>query len=209
MQPIRQQHTELKSTPARRASTTDIDGAAEPRHRLFHPHGVGGSWPPPPQSPQDERAFLLQRAQPALSGLIDGSLSSLAPIFSVALATHTPRYAFFAGLATAIGAGVSMSFSEGLSDTGEDTGRGNPRVRGAITGAGTFIGGFLHTLPFLIPSFTTALVVAVLVVLFELGALAFLRMRLFNTSFATSLLNVALAGVIIASASAALGSVAG
>jgi erythrin-vacuolar iron transport family protein len=141
--------------------------------------------------------------------VIDGSLSSLAPIFSVALATHTPRYAFFAGLATAIGAGVSMSFSEGLSDTGEDTGRGNPRVRGAITGAGTFIGGFLHTLPFLIPSFTTALVVAVLVVLFELGTLAFLRMRLFNTSFATSLLNVALAGVIIASASAALGSAAG
>jgi VIT1/CCC1 family predicted Fe2+/Mn2+ transporter len=159
-------------------------------------------------SPTDHRSFLLQRAQPALSGLIDGSLSSLAPIFSVALATHTPRYAFYAGLATAIGAGVSMSFSEGLSDTGEDTGRGNPRVRGAITGAGTFIGGFLHTLPFLIPSYTTAIVVAILVVLLELATLAFLRMRFFQTSFATSLLNVALAGLIIVGAAAALGSAA-
>src|SRR5438270_14018084 len=104
-------------------------------------------------SPGRRRAFLLQRAQPALSGLIDGSLSSLAPIFSVASVTHTPRYAFFAGLATAIGAGVSISFSDGLLDTGEDTGRSNPSVRGAITGAGTFIVGFLHTLPFLFPSF--------------------------------------------------------
>jgi VIT1/CCC1 family predicted Fe2+/Mn2+ transporter len=160
------------------------------------------------RGPRADRAFLLQRAQPALSGLIDGSLSSLAPIFSVALATHTPRYAFYAGLATAVGAGVSMTFSEGLSDTGEDTGRGNPRVRGAITGAGTFIGGFLHTLPFLIPSYSTAIVVAILVVMLELGALAFLRMRFFRTSFVTSLLSVALAGVIIVGASAALGSAA-
>jgi VIT1/CCC1 family predicted Fe2+/Mn2+ transporter len=85
---------------------------------------------------------------------------------------------------------------------------GSPRVRGAITGAGTFIGGFLHTLPFLIPSYTTAVVVAILVVMFELATLAFLRMRFFNTSFATSLLNVALAGVIIVGISAALGSAA-
>jgi VIT1/CCC1 family predicted Fe2+/Mn2+ transporter len=155
-----------------------------------------------------ERRFLLQRAQPALSGLIDGSLSSLAPIFSVALATHTPRFAFFAGLATAVGAGVSMSFSEGLSDTGEDTGRGNPRVRGAITGAGTFIGGFLHTLPFLIPSYSTAIATAILVVVFELVTLAFLRMRFFHTSFTTSLVNVTLAGVLIVGASVALGSAA-
>ena len=173
----------------------------------MHHSGVT-HWAPPVQSPQSRRAFLLQRAQPALSGLIDGSLSSLAPIFSVALATHTPRYAFFAGLATAIGAGVSMTFSEGLSDPGEDTGRGNPRVRGTITGTGTFAGGFLHTLPFLIPSYTTALVVAILVVLLELGTLAFLRMRFFGKSFVTSLLNVALAGVIIVAASAALGSLA-
>jgi erythrin-vacuolar iron transport family protein len=209
MKPTRQEHTELKASPVPRPWAPDASSARKQRHRLFRPHPTSAAWPPPSQSPQAKRAFLLQRAQPALSGLIDGSLSSLAPIFSVALATHTPRYAFFAGLATAIGAGVSMSFSEGLSDTGEDTGRGNPRVRGAITGAGTFIGGFLHTLPFLIPSYTTAIVVAILVVMFELGTLAFLRMRFFNTSFETSLLNVALAGVIIVGASAALGSAAG
>lgn len=87
-----------------------------------------------------------------MNGLIDGSLSTLAPVFAVAFATHQPHYAFFAGLATAIGAGVSMAFSEGLSDTGDLTGRGNPFLRGKITGAGTFLGGVLHTLPFLIPA---------------------------------------------------------
>src|SRR5437870_7089377 len=121
--------------------------------------------------------FLLQRIQPAMVGLIDGSLSTLAPIFAVALATHKPHYAFFAGLATAIGAGVSMAFSEGLSDTGELTGRGNPGVRGSITGVGTFIGGVLHTLPFRIPHYRAALIVAVAVVAFELVALAWIRYR--------------------------------
>jgi erythrin-vacuolar iron transport family protein len=195
-------------TPVPPTWAPDPSTAPERPHRHFRPHSISASWSTQSQTPQAKRAFLLQRAQPALSGLIDGSLSSLAPIFAVALATHTPRYAFFAGLATAVGAGVSMSFSEGLSDTGEDTGRGSPRVRGAITGAGTFIGGFLHTLPFLIPSYSTAVVVAILVVMFELATLAFLRMRFFDTSFTTSLLNVALAGVIIVGASAALGSAA-
>jgi VIT1/CCC1 family predicted Fe2+/Mn2+ transporter len=176
------------------------------RPEALHPHSNNDGSDRPPG---EQRTFLLQRVQPALSGLIDGSLSSLAPIFSVALATHTPRYAFYAGLATAIGAGVSMSFSEGLSDTGEDTGRGNPRLRGAITGTGTFIGGFLHTLPFLIPSYTTALVTAILVVVFELTTLAAVRTRFFKTSFSSSLLSVAVAGAIIVGVSAALGSAAG
>jgi VIT1/CCC1 family predicted Fe2+/Mn2+ transporter len=153
--------------------------------------------------------FLLQRAQPALSGLIDGSLSSLAPIFAVALATHTPRYAFFAGLATAIGAGISMSFSEGLSDTGDLTGRGNPLVRGGITGLGTFLGGVLHTLPFLIPTYATAVAVAVAVVAFELVVLAYLRHRFFATGFVRSLSAVTLGGALIATVSALLGSAAG
>src|ERR671930_1827715 len=138
--------------------------------------------------------FLLQRIQPAMVGLIDGSLSTLAPIFAVALATHRPHYAFFAGLATAIGAGVSMAFSEGLSDTGELTGRGNPFARGSITGVGTFVGGVLHTLPFLIPHYRVALVLAVIVVGFELVALAWLRWRFFQTSFVGSLGYVTLAG---------------
>src|ERR671938_501945 len=111
----------------------------------------------------DKKAFLLQRVQPAMTGLIDGSLSTLAPIFAIALHTHKPFDAFIAGVATAIGAGISMAFSEGLSDTGELTGRGSPVVRGSITGAGTFIGGILHSLPFLIPNYHAALFFAVAV----------------------------------------------
>jgi erythrin-vacuolar iron transport family protein len=156
----------------------------------------------------DEHTFLLQRVQPAMVGLIDGSLSTLAPIFAVALATHKPHYAFFAGLATAIGAGVSMAFSEGLSDTGELTGRGNPFVRGGITGVGTFLGGILHTLPFLIPHYRVALIAAIVVVAFELVVLAFLRWRFFQDSFLRALGSVTLGGVIIAAVSAALGSAA-
>jgi VIT1/CCC1 family predicted Fe2+/Mn2+ transporter len=159
--------------------------------------------------PASAQSFLLQRVQPAMTGLIDGSLSTLAPIFAVALATHQPHTAFFAGLATAIGAGVSMAFSEGLSDTGEVTGRGNPFLRGSITGAGTFLGGIFHTLPFLIPQYRTALVVAILVIAVELVALAWIRWRFFDTSFLRSLASVVLGGAIIAAVSAGLGGLAG
>jgi len=153
----------------------------------------------------DEHEFLLQKVQPAMVGLIDGSLSTLAPIFSVAIISHKPFYAFVAGLATSIGAGISMAFSEGLSDTGELTGRGNPLVRGGITGVGTFIGGILHSLPFLIPTYHAALVTALAVVGFELIALAWLRARFFSTSFATSLAAVSLAGAVIVAVSVTLG----
>jgi VIT1/CCC1 family predicted Fe2+/Mn2+ transporter len=156
-----------------------------------------------------EREFLLQRVQPAMVGLVDGSLSTLAPIFSIALATHDTRYAFIAGLATALGAAVSMGFSEGLSDTGEFTGRGSPLARGAITGGGTFIGGILHTLPFLIPHYSAALFFAIAVVAFELLALAYLRWRFFADTFVRALGIVTFAGVIIAAVSAGLGSVLG
>ena len=153
----------------------------------------------------EEHAFLLQRVQPAMVGLIDGSLSTLAPIFGVALASHNTRFAFVAGLATALGAAVSMGFSEGLSDTGELTGRGNPWMRGTITGGGTFLGGILHTLPFLIPHYRAAIIVAVIVVGFELVVLAYLRYRYFGDSFLRALGIVTLAGVIIAAVSAGLG----
>ncbi len=109
-------------------------------------------------------SFLLQRVQPAMVGLIDGSLSTLAPIFGIAFYTHEPHAAFVAGLATAIGAAISMAYSEGLSDTGELTGRGTPLGRGTITGLGTFLGGILHTLPFLIPDYRTAVITAAIVV---------------------------------------------
>jgi VIT1/CCC1 family predicted Fe2+/Mn2+ transporter len=153
----------------------------------------------------EEHAFLLQRVQPAMIGLIDGSLSTLAPIFSVAIVTHKPHYAFIAGVATAIGAGISMAFSEGLSDTGELTGRGNPIARGTITGVGTFIGGILHTLPFLIPHYEAAMISAIAVVAAELLVLAWLRWRFFEVGFVKALATVTLAGVIIAVVSAALG----
>ena len=156
------------------------------------------------RSPRDERSFLLQRVQPAMTGLIDGSLSTLAPIFSVAIATHRPHYAFVAGLATAIGAGVSMAFSEGLSDTGDLTGRGNPYLRGSITGTGTFLGGILHTLPFLISDYRIALAVAVIVIALELTSLALIRWRFFRTGFLGSFASIALGGAIIAGISAAL-----
>src|SRR5881396_298656 len=157
-------------------------------------------------SPNQE--FLLQRVQPALTGLIDGSLSTIAPIFAVALYTHKPHAAFIAGTATAIAAGISMAYSEGLSDTGELTGRGSPVVRGSITGVGTFIGGILHTLPFLIPHYRVALVSAIVVVAFELLTLAWLRWRFFEVSFARALGTVTFAGVVIAAVSAGLGSAA-
>jgi erythrin-vacuolar iron transport family protein len=151
------------------------------------------------------QAFLLQRAQPALSGLMDGSLSTLAPIFAVVLATHHPLTAFYTGLATALGAGVSMAFSEGLSDTGEQTGRGTPILRGSITGVGTFLGGAFHTLPFLIHDYHVAIVAAIVVVGVELLVLAWLRHVFFETAFLRSLIVIAGGGALIAAMSAALG----
>src|SRR4029078_6599246 len=153
----------------------------------------------------EQHAFLLQRVQPAMIGLIDGSLSTLAPIFSVAILTHKPPHAFIAGGATAIGAGISMGFSEGLSDTGELTGRGNPLVRGAITGVGTFIGGILHTLPVLTPHDKAAIISAIIVVALELIVLAWLRWRFFEVNFVRALASVTLGGVIIAAVSAEAG----
>ncbi len=153
----------------------------------------------------ERHAFLLQRVQPALAGLMDGSLSTIAPIFAVVLASRNPHYAFLAGLATAFGAGISMAFSEGLSDTGELTGRGNPVVRGAITGVGTFVGGILHTLPFLIPQYHAAVLAAAVVVAIELVALAWVRVHFFRIGFLGSALSVLLAGALIAAVSALLG----
>jgi len=153
----------------------------------------------------DQHRFLLQRVQPAMVGLIDGSLSTLAPIFGIAIYTHKPHTAFVAGLATAIGAAISMAYSEALSDTGELTGRGSPLTRGLITGGGTFLGGILHTLPFLIPEYHVAIVTAAIVVAFELLALAVIRWRFFETSFARSLLNLVVGGAAIAIVGALVG----
>jgi erythrin-vacuolar iron transport family protein len=155
-----------------------------------------------------DRSFLLQRVQPAMVGLIDGSLSTLAPIFGIVFYTHKPHTAFIAGLSTAIGAGISMAYSEGLSDTGELTGRGKPLTRGVITGVGTFVGGILHTLPFLIADYHAAVVTAAVVVGFELIGLAVIRWRFFETSFAKSLLNLSVGGAVIAVVGALVGTAA-
>jgi hypothetical protein len=143
------------------------------------------------------RSFLLRVVQPGLSGLMDGSVSTLAPIFATAFATHNPFTAFLVGVASATGAGISMAFSEALSDNGELTGRGNPVVRGSITGGMTFLGGALHTLPFLIPDLHLALLVAYVVVAVELVLIAAIRHQFFGTSWWLSALQVVGGGALV------------
>lgn len=140
----------------------------------------------------DEQAFVLRYVKPALAGLMDGSVSTLAPIFATAFATHRAHTAYLKGVAAAVSAGISMAFAEGLSDSGAVTGRGRPVTRGLITGCTTFIGGFLHTLPFLISNLRFALNVAYGVVGFELLAISWIRYRHMKTSFAVSCLQVLL-----------------
>lgn len=153
----------------------------------------------------DERAFLLRYVQPGLVGLIDGTLSTLAPIFAAALLSGS-HAALFVGLATALGAGISMGFSEALSDDGSQTGRGSAFARGGVTGAMTVLGGALHSLPFLIPRVHTALVVAGVVVAVELTAISLIRKRFLAVSLRTSLLQVALGGALIVAVGVLLGS---
>src|ERR1700735_1307341 len=138
----------------------------------------------------DERTFLLRYIQPGLVGLIDGTLSTLAPIFAAALLSGS-HAALFVGLATAVGAGISMGFSEALSDDGTQTGRGSAIARGVVTGAMTPLGGTFHSLPFLISDVHTALVVAGIVVAIELITISLIRKRFLNVSLRVSLLQVA------------------
>ncbi len=153
----------------------------------------------------DDKSFVLRIVQPGLAGLMDGSVSTLAPIFATAFATHNSHTVFLIGAAAAVGAGISMAFSEGLSDDGELTGRGNPIFRGIVTGFMTFIGGFLHTLPFLIPNVHTALLWAYFVVGIELIIIAMIRNRYFNTSFALSVLQVIVGGGLVFAAGVIIG----
>ena len=151
--------------------------------------------------------FLLRVVQPGLAGLMDGSVSTLAPIFTAAFTTHNPFVAFLIGMATATGAGISMALSEGLSDDGELTGRGSPVVRGGITGIMTFFGGALHTLPFLISNLSVALVTAYIVVAFELVLIAAIRHRYFGTSWLLSTLQVVGGGILVFIAALIFGNV--
>ena len=157
-------------------------------------------------TPDEQRAFVLSVVQPGLAGLMDGSISSLAPLFAAAFATRDSHTAFLVGLATAIGAGISMAFSEGLSDDGKLSGRGSPWVRGAVCGVMTFLGALGHTLPFLIPAFLTASLIAAVVVIAELLLIAWIRNRYMDTPLLAATFQVVVGGVIVFAAGILIGS---
>jgi erythrin-vacuolar iron transport family protein len=143
------------------------------------------------------KLFILQIIQPGLAGLMDGSVSTLAPIFAAAFATHATRDAFLVGLAASFGAGISMAFAEGLSDDGSLTGRGRPIIRGSMTGLMTAAGGLGHTLPFLIANFHLAFGIAVLIVAIELAVISYVRHRYMDTPFLSSAMQVIVGGVAV------------
>ena len=159
-----------------------------------------------PKELTEEQHFVLRVVQPALTGLMDGSVSTLAPIFAAAFATGKPHIAFLIGLSAAVGAGISMAFAEGLSDDGVLTGRGHPVMRGAITGIATFIGGVMHTLPFLLPHLNAALYLAYLVVGVELIVIAYIRYRYFKMNFILSVVQVIVGGALVFGAGILIGS---
>jgi VIT1/CCC1 family predicted Fe2+/Mn2+ transporter len=152
----------------------------------------------PATATQDNHDFVLRTVQPALLGLADGSISTLAPLFAAAVATHSSHVALLVGLSAAIGAAISMGVSEALSDDGSITGRGHPLRRGIVTGLGTLVGAGGHSLPFLIGHYQTAMTVAVFVVIAELLAIAWVRWRWFpGTTVRSSIAQVTVAGLIV------------
>ncbi len=161
------------------------------------------------RSAEDEtarRMFVLQYVQPGLAGLMDGSVSTLAPLFAAAFATHNTWSTFLVGLAASVGAGISMGFAEALSDDGSLTGRGAPVLRGAVCGIMTAIGGLGHTLPYLIPHFFGATLVSIIVVALELGAISYIRYRFMDTPFLGAAFQVVVGGVLVFLAGILIGS---
>jgi rubrerythrin len=154
----------------------------------------------------NRRLFVLQIVQPGLAGLMDGSVSTLAPVFAAAFATHNSRDAFVVGLAASLGAGISMGFAEALSDDGSLTGRGHPWMRGLVCGLMTAVGGIGHTLPFLIPEFHAAMTAAVVVVLLELAVIAWIRNRYMDTPPLSAALQVGLGGALVFGTGVLIGS---
>ncbi|MBO0766072.1 MAG: rubrerythrin [Hyphomicrobiaceae bacterium] len=152
------------------------------------------------------RMFVLQVVQPGLAGLMDGSVSTLAPLFAAAFATRNTWATLLVGLAASVGAGISMGFAEALSDDGSLTGRGRPWLRGAITGAMTALGGLGHTLPYVIGDFRTATALAIAVVVVELWAIAWIRSRYMDTKFLRAVFEVVVGGLIVFAAGILIGS---
>lgn len=145
----------------------------------------------------EHQLFVLQVIQPGLVGLMDGSVSTLAPLFAAAIATQRSWDAFLVGTAASVGAAISMGFAEGLSDDGALTGRGRPLLRGFVTGLMTFVGGIGHALPFLIPNYVWAMILALIVVAIELVAIAYVRYRYMQTPFLRSMVQVILGGILV------------
>lgn len=156
----------------------------------------------------EEHNFVIQKVQPALLGLMDGSVSTLAPLFATAGLTGQPMKAFYVGLAASLGAGISMGLAEALSDDGTVTGRGNPIARGFITGLATAFGGMLHTLPFLLQNITTALHLAYAVVIIELLLISFIRFKFMETPLPKTIMQVIIGGAIVFAIGLWLGGIA-
>ncbi len=200
------------------ARTTDVgvrklldDLAAEER---IHERKAGAledeRLEPDARKAEDEtrrRLFVLQVVQPGLAGLMDGSVSTLAPVFAAAMATQSTHDAFIVGMAASLGAGISMGFAEALSDDGSLTGRGHPWVRGLICGLMTFVGGLGHTLPFLVPEFHVALIAAIVIVVAELAVITWVRHRYMDTPTFSAALQVGLGGALVFATGVLLGGI--
>ena len=202
----------------RRAAETSRDSAvrdlltrlaaAEEKHEQLAEE-LGEKMEPSARAAEDEtarRMFVLQYVQPGLAGLMDGSVSTLAPLFAAAFATHSTWSTFLVGLAAAIGAGISMGFAEALSDDGSLTGRGAPVVRGAVCGLMTTVGGLGHALPYLIPHFYAATAVAFVVVAIELAIISWIRTRYMDTPFLQAAFQVVVGGALVFAAGILIGS---
>jgi len=168
---------------------SETAGTLEEKHLTEHAQAK--------EAESHKRLFVLQVIQPGLAGLMDGSVSTLAPLFAAAYATHKTWEAFLVGIAASLGAGISMAFAEGLSDDGSLTGRGSPWVRGMVTGAMTTAGGLGHTFPFLIRDFRLAMTVAILVVAVELGVISWVRHKYLDTPFLQAAFQVVVGGVLV------------
>jgi rubrerythrin len=187
---------------ARRAADVSVrqllgDLAEEERKHVRTAEEMGASPEAREEVTAAKRLFVLQVIQPGLAGLMDGSVSTLAPLFAAALATKNSFQTFLVGLAASVGAGISMGFAEALSDDGSLTGRGRPWIRGLVCGLMTALGGLGHTMPYLLPNVQIATTIAVIVVLIELGVIAWVRHYFMDTAWGAALFQVVLGGLLV------------
>ena len=187
---------------ARRATDARVrqllgDLAEEERRHAHTAEEIADTKPSEEESARQKRLFLLQVIQPGLAGLMDGSVSTLAPLFAAAFATHNSWATFLVGLAASVGAGISMGFAEALSDDGSLTGRGHPWARGFVCAIMTTAGGIGHTLPYLIGNIRTATAVSVAVVLVELGVIAWVRHKFMDTPLTSAVVQVVFGGALV------------